>query len=205
MNINRPVLLLNACWQAIDTITLKKAMEDMNSSRTPKLALKIEYQRTDNGFDFTKPTEIIPLKWGEWITLSSREYDEDCIRTPNLEIRIPTVLIAPKYQKIPKKTFRPTKRNLYDKYGGKCVWTGEQISYSSASIEHMTPKSRGGKNTWENLAIASPKMNHKKADRTVEEFGIEPKYKLVSPKPVPVSVLIRAINPDWAIFVDDNK
>jgi 5-methylcytosine-specific restriction endonuclease McrA len=202
MNIYQPVLVLNAAWQPINTISLKRALEDMNSKYSPKLALKIEYHKNDVGtYDFDKPTELLPLEWDKWIQLNPREFDEESIHTINMEIRLPTVVITKTYNKIPKKTFRPTKKNLYERYGGKCVWTGDVVPYSKATIEHMTPKSRGGDNTWKNLAIASPEMNYKKSNKTTEEFGVKPKYNLNEPKPIPASIMIKAIMPDWAIFI----
>jgi 5-methylcytosine-specific restriction endonuclease McrA len=202
--LNKHVLLLNKAWVPIGTVTVKKAFEDMNSSKHPKKALKIEYACDDNGeFDFSAPTEILPLAWNEWATISPREFDEDSIRTINLELRIPTVIIVgSNYNLMPVKTFRPTKKNIYDHYGGRCVWTGKVIPYKKATIEHMHPRSRGGKNTWGNLAIADPEPNREKADRTPEEYGVKPKYKLSEPKPVPAHVLIKSvISPDWNIFL----
>jgi 5-methylcytosine-specific restriction endonuclease McrA len=205
MNIlNRKVILLNAAWLPIGTTTVKNALEDMNSSKQPKKALKIEYLKGENGeYDFSAPSEILPLAWKEWATLSPREFDEDSIRTVSLELRVPTVVIVgSKYNKLPKKTFRPTKRNIYDQYGGRCVWSGEIIPYKSSTIEHMHPRSRGGNNSWSNLALASPELNRLKADRTPEEFGVVPKYKLKEPKPVTAAFLIKSEHPDWAIFLD---
>lgn len=202
--LNNKVLVLNKAWVAIGTTTVKSALEDMNSSKHPKKALKIEYISDEKGnYDFSNPTEILPLAWNEWVTLSPREFDEDSIHTVNMEIRIPTVIIVgSNYNQLPIKTFRPTKRNIYEHYGGRCVWSGEVIPYKSSTIEHMHPKSRGGQNTWKNLALASPELNRKKSDMTPEEFGIKPKYKLTEPKPVPAHVLIKSvINQDWNIFL----
>lgn len=175
----------------------------MNSSRHPKKALKIEYIKNKDGtFDFSAPTEVLPLAWNEWITLAPREFDEDSIRTVKMELRIPTVVIVgSRYNKLPVKTFRPTKRNIYNHYGGRCIWTNEIVPYKDATIEHMHPRSRGGDNSWKNLAIAAPQPNREKADRTPEEFGVKPKYKLSEPTPVTAQMLIRATNPDWAIFL----
>jgi 5-methylcytosine-specific restriction endonuclease McrA len=214
VNIHQPVLLLNAAWQPLGTVPLFKALADMNSIRSPKLALKIEYFKDEKGaYHLDQPTEIIPLRWDEWITLSPREFDEESVRTPNMEIRVPTVVITKTYNKIPKKMFRPTKRNLYEKYKGVCYWTGEKLSFSEMTIEHVVSKDEwrqksldGSPNTWKNLAPAHPKVNHLKGNMSPEEFqkkhGYKPQYKLEEPKPIPASILIRAIKPDWAIFTD---
>jgi 5-methylcytosine-specific restriction endonuclease McrA len=202
--LNKHVLVLNKSWIPIGTCSVKKAFEDLNSSKQPKKGLKIEYLKDSKGnYDFSSPTEIIPLGWFEWVTLSPRDFDEDCIRTVTLELRIPTVIIVgSNYNQLPIKTFRCTKKNLYDQYGGKCIWTGEVIPYKKATIEHMHPKSKGGKNSWHNLAIASPEMNRKKADMTPQEFGVTPKYSLKEPKSVPANILIKSVlSPDWLHFL----
>jgi len=78
--LNIHVLVLNKSWKPIGHTTVKDALEDMNSSKYPKKALKIEYMKDDQGnFDFSAPTEVIPLSWKEWATLSPREFDEDSI------------------------------------------------------------------------------------------------------------------------------
>lgn len=201
--LNKSVLVLNKAWLPIATCTVKKAFEDLNSSKQPKKALKIEFLKDSKGnYDFSAPTEILPLAWSEWITIAPREFDEDTIHTTKLELRIPTVIIVgSNYNSLPKKTFRPTKRNLYNHYKGRCVWTGEVIPYKTATLEHMHPKSRGGDGSWKNLALATPELNRKKSDRTPEEFGMIPKYKLSEPAPVTAAMLIQAVNPDWGIFL----
>jgi 5-methylcytosine-specific restriction endonuclease McrA len=202
--LNKPVLVLNKAWVPIGTCTVKCAFEDMNSSKHPKKALKVEYFKDSKGvYDFSNPTEVLPLGWAEWSTLAPRDFDEDSIRSVKCEFRVPTVLIVgSNYNQMPVKTFRCTKRNLYNQYGGKCIWTGEVVPFKDATIEHMQPKSRGGKNSWQNLAIASPEKNREKSDKTPEEYGVKPKYKLSEPKPVPAHVLIKSIiSPDWNMFL----
>lgn len=202
-SIYKHVLVLNKSWMPIATCSVKKALEDMNSSKYPKKALKIEYLKDKGKPNFSNPTEIIPLAWKEWSTLSPREHDQDSIRTVSLELRIPTVIIVgSNYNQMPIKTFRPNKRNLYEQYGGRCIWTGDVIPYKKATVEHIHPKSKGGDNSWKNLAIASAEKNREKADKTLEEYGVTPKYKLIDPKPVPAHVLIKSIlHPDWNIFL----
>lgn len=213
MDINQPVLILNSSWLPIGTAPLHKVLADMNSFKSPKMSLKIEYFKDESGnYHLDKPTEIIPLKWEEWVSLSPRELDAESVRTPNLEIRVPTVAITKSYNKMPKKTFKPTKKNLFNQYDGICYWTGKKLSYSEMTIEHIVSKDEwfkskrdGSPNNWNNLAPADPKVNHLKANMCPKEFerkfGYTPQYKLKEPKPVPTTVLLQALKPDWAIFV----
>lgn len=213
MNINQPVLVLNAGWMPIGTTQLFTALSDMNSSKSPKLALKIEYFKDEEGsYHLDKPTEILPLYWDEWITLSPREIDMESVRTPNLEIRVPTVVITKSFDKMPKKTFKPTKRNLYAQYGGICYWTGKKMSLNEMNREHVISRDEwrkrglpGSPDNWKNLAPTDPKINHLKGNMSPKEFqkkyGYKPQYELKEPKEVPASILIQALQPDWSIFV----
>ena len=204
--LNQRVLVLNAGWLAIGFRPLKKVIEDMNSSRSPKKALKIEYGLTPSGEpDYDNITEMLPLGWDDWVTLLPRHFDEDVIRSARMEVRIPTVVIAPNYNKVPIKRFRATKRNIYERYGGKCAYTGRALSYKEATLDHVNPRSRGGGNTWQNLVLSDGPVNRKKADRTPQEAGMKLLYKPSEPSPVPMQVLIReALHPDWRPFMTEN-
>jgi 5-methylcytosine-specific restriction endonuclease McrA len=209
------VLCLNSSWIPIGFCTLKKALEDMNSCKSPKKALKIEFwEESDGVFDFDQITEMTPLNFEEWINLPLRKHDpESCVRTTKLEIRSPQVIISPFYNKIPIKTFRPTKRHLYDRYGGKCFWTGDKLSYKEMTIDHVTSrdewtkkKKKGSPNNWLNLAPSRGDINRLKSNLPPEEFeskyGYKPQYKLSEPGPVSASTLIKeALFKEWVPFL----
>ncbi len=203
--LDRKVLLLNSAWLPIGVVTVKKALEDMNSSRHPKKAIKIEFLKDGGKFNFSSPTEVLPLAWDEWVTLAPREFDEDSIRTVSLDLRIPTVVIVgSKYNKLPVKTYRATKLNIFNHYDGICAYTGKKLSYKSMTLDHIIPRSKKGGNTWSNLVPCDGEINRIKADRTPEEAGLKLKYKLSEPAPVTAQMLIKATNPDWAIFLTNN-
>ncbi len=208
--LDNSVLVLNSGWQAISFCTMQKALERMNSSKSPRKALKIEYWKNEDGtYDFDKITEMIPLAWEEWIDLPLREFEEECIRTPKSEIRPIRTIICTKYSRMPIKTFRATKRNIYEASNGKDYWTGEDLPFKQATLDHLHPRSKGGGNTWTNLAITSSKVNRLKNDMSVKEFeekhGYKPHYKLKEPKPVPATLLIKeALFHDWRPFLLNN-
>jgi 5-methylcytosine-specific restriction endonuclease McrA len=207
--IFQKVLVLNASWLPVNFTTVKKAMEDMVSYKTPKMALKIEYAKNDDGsFNFDMPTEMIPLKWEQWASLLPREHDENQIRTPNLVLRLPTVIITPKYKGIPIKRYRPTKSVLFKMQDGRCGWTGEETAYKDLNLEHKTPKSRGGKNDFPNLMLVKKELNLKKGNKTPQEIGWKPLFNFKEPSPLPatISLIKEAIgHPDWNLFLFKNK
>ncbi len=60
------------------------------------------------------------------------------------------------------------------KYGTlTCYLCEKPISFGKDSLEHKTPLSRGGTNAYENLAIAHLSCNHKKKNKTLEEYRMK--------------------------------
>jgi 5-methylcytosine-specific restriction endonuclease McrA len=51
--------------------------------------------------------------------------------------------------------------------GGRCVYCGG----TATSIDHVVPRSRGGRHEWGNVVSACRRCNHVKADRTVADLG----------------------------------
>ena len=63
-----------------------------------------------------------------------------------------------------------------------CQYCG--ISSESLTLDHIIPKSRGGKHTWENVVAACIKCNHKKAGSTPQEAKMKLINKAKKPKNV---------------------
>jgi 5-methylcytosine-specific restriction endonuclease McrA len=210
--LDQPIVLcLNAGWQRIDTKTVQEAIVAMNSANDASAKSKafhgmnIEYAQAVNGlYDFSKPEHIYPVPWREWIELPIRPYDEVIRCSGGRLVRVPTVIISTSYHKMPRKTKRLTKAAIYERDGGKCQYTGRQLTRKEATIDHVMPKSRGGRDTWENWALAAPEVNFEKADRTPAEAGLTLLRKPSAPTALPVSAFIReARHNDWKIFMDN--
>jgi 5-methylcytosine-specific restriction endonuclease McrA len=66
----------------------------------------------------------------------------------------------------------------------------EVIDAEKLTIDHIKPRSKGGKNTWFNLVTACKKCNQKKGDRT----PIQANMKLIREPYRPKTNILRAIN-----------
>ena len=110
--------------------------------------------------------EVIEKHETLWIGTSSGK-----IACPT-KVRFTTGVIAAKLRvKIPLRT-KPTKKGLWHRDSGECQYCQKIVPISTATIDHVIPKSRGGGHTWENLVIACSKCNGKKGSRLLEECNM---------------------------------
>jgi 5-methylcytosine-specific restriction endonuclease McrA len=54
-----------------------------------------------------------------------------------------------------------------------CLYCGQRLPARDLSRDHVTPLSRGGQDTWNNVVTACKRCNHCKSGRTPEEAGME--------------------------------
>lgn len=86
--------------------------------------------------------------------------------------KVPKVLLLKKYIKLPDKMYRPNRRNIFLRDNYSCAYCLKQLEPQELSIDHILPKSRGGKETWDNLITSCKTCNCLKGDRTPEEAGL---------------------------------
>lgn len=203
--MNKPIVLqLNANWMPVHNHTVKDAIIAMNSdgSKPPALALDIAYEKDENGeWDFSNPSYINPVGWEDFINLPIREYDLT-VSTAKFTMRAPTILIAPEYRKVPMRTPRATKFNVYERDGGVCQYTGEKVPKGSGNIDHVISRAKGGKNSWENMVWCKSIINSKKGDKLPHEVGLKLIRKPKAPSGRPITSLFReARHPSWIPFL----
>lgn len=95
-----------------------------------------------------------------------------------------------------------SRLNIYTRDGFKCQYCGQRFLSEDLTFDHVIPRSRGGKTTWENIVTAcgGPKgCNPKKGDRTPEEAGMKLIRKPTKPHWLP-AICVRmpaSIPPEW--------
>ena len=109
--------------------------------------------------------------WEEWLSLPVREQDQ-AVHTVRGRVRIPTVIIAVNYSKVPKKRPKLSARSIRERDGNRCQYTGRLLQAEEGSLDHVVPRSWGGRDTWENLVWAAKEVNQRKADRLPHEAGL---------------------------------
>jgi 5-methylcytosine-specific restriction endonuclease McrA len=189
------VLVLNRNWQAINIRTPADAFCQMATNVATALDIEL-------GEDASAEA-LRPVKWDEWITLPVREHDA-FVRTARGAIRVPTVIVAVNYARVPKKRPKLSVKNIRERDGNRCQYTGKLLHPDEGSLDHVVPRSRGGADSWENLVWSAKEVNQRKADRLPHEAGLKLLAVPRAPKELPVTSLLRNAHgvAEWKLFLN---
>lgn len=127
------------------------------------------------------------------------EYDEE-VSSPSVTFKIPSVIVLKSVVKFINGSLNPSRNNIMWRDKNQCQYCGVIQASRELTIDHVLPRSRGGKNTWTNLVACCKKCNQKKRDRTPTEASMTLLNKPVKPKN---SVLrhTNEIQPIWNIYL----
>jgi 5-methylcytosine-specific restriction endonuclease McrA len=93
---------------------------------------------------------------------------------------VPSVIRLRYYVVVPYKELPFNRKNVMHRDNYTCQYCGK--TSAKLSIDHVIPRSKGGKSTWENVVAACIECNTKKADKTPEEAGMKLSKKPRKPK-----------------------
>ena len=196
MLLNKNICLcLNSAWQPIGVKSIQEAVSSLYVGSHK--AINIGY----NDHDFSSPVDMTPCTWEEWRILPVRDYDLS-ISSPSLIVRVPTVLIAIGYNKMPIVRHRLSNESIRQRDNNTCQYTGKKLTKGQGSIDHIKPKSKGGKDSWTNMVYCDKKLNTVKSNKSLEELDLklirqpkEPAARTMSSK------FTNAQHPDWRHFI----
>ena len=185
------VLVLNRNWQAINIRTPQEAFCQMATNVATALEIDGE-------------NHIRPVTWDEWITLAIRDGD-NAVHTVRGAIRVPTVIVALNFAKVPKKRPKLCAKTIRERDGNRCQYTGKLLRPDEGNLDHVLPRSRGGRDEWGNLVWSDKTVNAKKGNRLPHEAGLKLLTVPRVPKELPVTALIRNAHGivDWKLFLKE--
>jgi 5-methylcytosine-specific restriction endonuclease McrA len=187
------VLVLNRNWQAINIRTPADAFCQMATNAATALDIEGDGARAE---------ALRPVGWEEWITLPVRE-DDFVVQTVRGAIRVPTVIVAVNFARVPKKRPKLNAKTIRERDGNRCQYTGRLLAPDEGNLDHVVPRSRGGQDTWENLVWSDKAINSRKGNRLPHEAGLKLLNVPRAPKELPVSAMIRNAHgvKAWKLFL----
>lgn len=194
--LDASVLVLNRLFMAVRVVRARHAFTLLWKQLAEVVSVEDD---TYSCHDFSS--------WAE-VSQARRRFQpesHDWIRTVRFEIAVPHVIRLLTYDRIPKTRVRLSRRNLFARDGNKCQYCGRKFKTTELSIDHVVPRSRGGRTVWDNVVCACLKCNVRKGGRTPTEARMHLVRLPAQPKVSPV-ITLHAVNEkyrSWKQFLDN--
>ena len=131
-----------------------------------------------------QPLSILPLSvlgWQESVKVLFlgrvdviAEYEDWVIRSPSFSMKVPSIMMLHDYINV-SKAIRFSRYNLFLRDNFRCQYCNADYSdkHNELTLDHVIPRSHGGKTNWENSVAACATCNTKKANY----YEMKPKSK----------------------------
>lgn len=169
--INSKVLVLNRNYLPVHVTSVRRAFSLLYQGIAK--AVDDEYRT----FDFQS-----------WSELSIAVRDES-IGIVGGAVRVPRVILLLTYDRVPRRQVRFNRFNVYARDRNTCQYCGVRLGRPELTLDHVIPRSQGGRSTWENIVCSCQPCNRHKGGRT--------------PKQAAMKLLHPPRRPDWTPFVLD--
>ncbi len=120
------------------------------------------------------------------------EYDA-VVRSPSINFKIPSVVSLKSYIK-PNKYPAFTRFNVFLRDQFKCLYCG---SKEDLTFDHLVPRSKGGRTTWENVVSACAPCNLKKSNKSWQQLDMKPFQMPFRPTVYDLHKLGKLFPPDY--------
>lgn len=150
-----------------------------------------------------EPLCIVPTRRAAVLVLTEKAVSvsdgEGVLHSATRSVVVPAVVRLTRFVKVPfRGQVSLTRRAIFARDHGKCVYCGSP----AATIDHVLPRSRGGRHVWDNVVAACRRCNHVKADRTLTELGWTLRRRPAAPTGVAWRVLgHRTPDPRWSVWL----
>lgn len=127
------------------------------------------------------------------------------------KFEVPSVIALKSYINVPRRKSHWSRKGVLVRDNYICIYCGvkpgiiqkgQLLSKRDFTIDHIIPRSKGGKDTWSNTACACAACNHRKGDRYHNEAGMRLMWEPKTPR---TSYLVIALGsgPDvWKRYVE---
>lgn len=180
--LQEPVLILNKHRVPIDACTVRAAIGDVCANKA----------------NFVCPETYGLQDIDTWINRPVNEED-GFITTASSRIALPRVIVTT-YDRIPKTKVKFSRRNLWKRDRHRCQYCGKRPRNDEITIDHVIPRSQGGKTCFNNCVLACIKCNKRKNNRTPEQAKM-PLVRMVKKDGVLIKeVYDKPKTPIWSPF-----
>ncbi len=184
--LNSSVLVLNRSFLPIHVTSVRRAFTLLYQDIAR--VVNEEYRT----FDFRSWQELAVAR------------DAESIGSVRGRIRVPRVIVLTAFDRIPKRHVRFSRLNIYARDDFTCQYCGHHPPRQELNLDHVVPRSLGGRSTWENVVCSCLECNRRKGGRTPKQAGLKLRRKPARPQWTPFVnlMLANARYKEWRPFLN---
>lgn len=119
------------------------------------------------------------------------EKTEEFLRSVRVKFPVPSVIALQRYINVPRRKAQWSRKAVLVRDKFTCIYCGVRpgdtlrgkvVSKADMTIDHIVPRSRGGKDVWTNTACACYICNRRKGDRLPGEAGMRLRWEPRRPR-----------------------
>ena len=143
-----------------------------------------------------EPINVCNIRRAAVLVLKERaeilELGEGALHSERLVFQRPCVIRLVRYVRVPRDVHRRkiTRKAVLARDAWTCQYCGHQSG--GLTVDHVIPRSRGGRSVWENIVASCAPCNRKKGNLTPREARMHPRNH---PRPPGPTVFIRLAEP----------
>lgn len=174
--LNRPILVLNKGFSPISVDSLQNVMS---------LVTGFCEKKDNRGRPVPKANIIDPFlpnyqyTWEDWQEVKASEEDA-LIHGVSRNWRAFDIIKANSYDGLPQQRLNFSRRTIFKRDGNKCQYCGKKPGLPELNIDHIVPRSKGGRTEWTNCILSCVECNRDKADILPQEKVVKEGGKWVT-------------------------
>ncbi len=160
--LERPVLVLNRLWQPVHTCSVKRALKllCLGHAQVVQTEGEARYQTHDMG------------SWAEYSEENRPSLAADLIHSVKVALCVPKIIVLGLYDRLPRKEVKFTRQNVFLRDKHTCQYCHQIFPEEKLNLDHVLPRDKGGKTTWENIVASCFPCNSRKANRLPREANM---------------------------------
>lgn len=150
-----------------------------------------------------EPLGVVALRRAVVLVLGEKaevlEHNGAIFRSEHLNLEAPSVIRLRYFVHVPRRLHvAPNRKAVFLRDGHTCQYCGRPAE----NVDHVHPRSRGGRHTWDNVVAACRRCNARKENKLPQEAGLRLHRR---PKSPPdgfwLRLLIGQAEPEWLRYL----
>jgi 5-methylcytosine-specific restriction endonuclease McrA len=167
--LEHPVLVLNRFWQPVHTCSVRRSLHLLFIGHAH--VVQVEGDECFNTHDLTS-----------WIRHSGGYSGAEMIHGASISMLVPKIVVLSMYDRMPRLEVKFSRRNVFLRDQFTCQYCAKVLPETQLNLDHVTPRDKGGRTTWDNIVTSCFRCNTRKANKLPQEAGMHPRSKPFAPR-----------------------